>query len=235
MQLALFDQKSRLADRLGKWRSNPLNFTDSSRFPETRTEGSVALRTPVSTLEGCHLNFLLRYDVFPSSVLNFFGEWQRESRLMRAGDVIIQQANLPPVKWGLKLLFGVRVLSVEQTDTRVAFTYGTLEGHPEMGTNEFSFSLAGDQIVIGAFGADVGCDVPFCDEGAFYVFATGGCGCPGDLDADGSIGVADLAILLSQFGVSQGATEADGDSDADGDVDIADLAVLLGLFGGSCG
>jgi hypothetical protein len=148
MQLALFDQKSRLANRLGEWRNKPLNFTDSSRFPETRTEESVPLRTSASTLENCHLDFLLRYDVFPSSVLNFFGEWQRENRLMRAGDVIIQQANLPPVKWGLKLLFGVRVLSVERTDTRVAFTYGTLKGHPEMGTNEFSFSLAGDQVAI---------------------------------------------------------------------------------------
>jgi hypothetical protein len=99
-----------------------------------------------------------------------------------------------------------------------------------------SLALAGDQILIGAFGADIACDgVPFCDEGAFYVFATSGCGCPGDLDGDGSVGIADLAILLSRFGVSEGATSGDGDSDGDGDVDIADLAALLGLFGGTCG
>lgn len=98
-----------------------------------------------------------------------------------------------------------------------------------------SLGLAGDQIVIGAFGADVGCDVPFCNEGAFYVFATSGCDCPGDLDGDGGVGIADLAILLSRFGVAEGATSGDGDSDGDGDVDLADLATMLGLFGGTCG
>jgi uncharacterized protein (UPF0548 family) len=41
----------------------------------------------------------------------------------------------------LKLLFGVRVLSVYRTAAATGFSYGTLTGHPEMGTNEFSFSL----------------------------------------------------------------------------------------------
>ena len=56
----------------------------------------------------------------------------------------------------------------------------------------------------------------------------------GDLDNDGSVGLADLAVLLSHFGTATGATFADGDSDADGDVDLEDLARLLGAFGTSC-
>ncbi len=58
--------------------------------------------------------------------------------------------------------------------------------------------------------------------------------CPGDLDTDGEIGLSDLALLLSNYGTTVGATYDDGDLDEDGDVDLADLAELLGLYGTIC-
>ena len=48
----------------------------------------------------------------------------------------------------------------------------------------------------------------------------------GDLDHDGDVDLADLAILLSCF-----AEEACGDVDGDGTTDLADLALLLANFG----
>ena len=57
--------------------------------------------------------------------------------------------------------------------------------------------------------------------------------CPGDINGDGIVDLADLAILLSNFGSSP-ATPGDGDIDNDGDVDLADLAVLLSRFGTTC-
>jgi hypothetical protein len=57
--------------------------------------------------------------------------------------------------------------------------------------------------------------------------------CPGDLDGDNQVGIADLAQLLGNYGMS-GATQAEGDLDEDGDVDLADLAELLGNYGMSC-
>ncbi|GMU83659.1 MAG: hypothetical protein AMXMBFR47_35290 [Planctomycetota bacterium] len=56
--------------------------------------------------------------------------------------------------------------------------------------------------------------------------------CLGDLDNDGDRDIADLAILLSQFGSSGGSFT--GDIDGDGDVDIGDLAQLLSVFGVPC-
>jgi outer membrane protein assembly factor BamB len=53
---------------------------------------------------------------------------------------------------------------------------------------------------------------------------------PGDLDGDGDVDAADLAILLGAWG-SCGACPAD--LDGDGDADGADLAVLLGHWGQS--
>lgn len=59
--------------------------------------------------------------------------------------------------------------------------------------------------------------------------------CLGDLDGDGLVALADLAIVLSNFGSSGTAGYAMGDLDCDGDVDLADLAQLLANFGSACG
>ncbi len=58
--------------------------------------------------------------------------------------------------------------------------------------------------------------------------------CPGDLDGDDDLDIADLARLLAAYGVVSGATYADGDLDGDGDVDLSDLAILLGSYGATC-
>ncbi len=58
--------------------------------------------------------------------------------------------------------------------------------------------------------------------------------CPGDLDGDNDVDLADLAELLGGYGITEGATYEDGDLDGDGDVDLADLADLLGLYGTTC-
>lgn len=57
--------------------------------------------------------------------------------------------------------------------------------------------------------------------------------CPADLDRDGSIGLTDLATLLTQFG-SANALCGDGDLDRDNDIDLIDLATLLTQFGTHC-
>ncbi|HDZ44664.1 MAG TPA: hypothetical protein ENH55_02045 [Aurantimonas coralicida] len=70
------------------------------------------------------------------------------------------------------------------------------------------------------------------DMGA-YEFQVGGC--PGDLDGDGDTDLADLGILLSDFGCPAPGNPApcEGDLDNDGDTDLADLGILLADFG--CG
>ena len=59
-------------------------------------------------------------------------------------------------------------------------------------------------------------------------------GCDGDLDGDGFVGLSDLSIALSNYGLLHGATAEQGDLDGDGDVDLGDLATELGLYGTTC-
>jgi hypothetical protein len=68
---------------------------------------------------------------------------------------------------------------------------------------------------------------PIVDMGAFE-FQLGGC--DGDLDGDGDTDLADLGILLADFGCPQPGPCA-GDLDGDGDTDLADLGILLADFG----
>lgn len=56
--------------------------------------------------------------------------------------------------------------------------------------------------------------------------------CVGDLDGNGTVDLADLTMLLSQFGSFGPGLPAD--IDADGDVDLADLTLLLSNFGTVC-
>lgn len=56
--------------------------------------------------------------------------------------------------------------------------------------------------------------------------------CPGDLDNNGQIDLADLAMLLAAFGCTGGGCT--GDIDGNGSTDLADLAALLAVFGSTC-
>ena len=55
-------------------------------------------------------------------------------------------------------------------------------------------------------------------------------GCVGDLDGDGDTDLADLGILLADFGCAAPGP-CPGDLDGDGDTDLADLGILLADFG----
>lgn len=70
---------------------------------------------------------------------------------------------------------------------------------------------------------------PIVDMGA-YEF---GSDCIGDVDGDGQVSLADLGILLSQFGTPCPGCPAD--LDGSGSIDLADLAILLSAFGTVCG
>jgi hypothetical protein len=54
---------------------------------------------------------------------------------------------------------------------------------------------------------------------------------PADLTSNGTVDLADLAILMGNFGMNADAQREQGDVDADRDIDLQDLTLLLAAFG----
>jgi predicted outer membrane repeat protein len=75
---------------------------------------------------------------------------------------------------------------------------------------------------------------PIVDMGAYEFGGTGPQPCVGDLNGDGIINLADLGILLANYGTTSGMTYTDGDLNCDCAVDLADLGELLGRYGTTC-
>lgn len=71
------------------------------------------------------------------------------------------------------------------------------------------------------------------DEVSVTVHTLCGSPCPADADGNGAIDLADLNLVLSNFGATD-ATQAMGDNTGDGAVDLADLNAVLSLFGQPC-
>ena len=88
----------------------------------------------------------------------------------------------------------------------------------------FSVALAGDL----AFAGAIGDDVVGQDTGSAYIY--GIASCFADVNDDGAVDLADLNIILSNFG----STSPNGDTNADGVVDLADLNRVLSDFGTDC-
>ena len=98
---------------------------------------------------------------------------------------------------------------------------------PNAWTNFFGWSVAidGETAVIGAHGEDQ-------QRGAAYVFDVAlNCDCPQDLDADGSVGVPDLLLLLGSWGLCPPKGDCPADFDDSGDVGVKDLLILIGVWG----
>ena len=57
------------------------------------------------------------------------------------------------------------------------------------------------------------------------------CTCPGDVDGDRAIGVADILGVLAEFGY---ATNCAVDLDEDGRVGVSDILQVLAQFGEVC-
>ncbi len=78
-------------------------------------------------------------------------------------------------------------------------------------------------LAVGAFADDDG----GLNRGAVWVLFLDGI-CLWDLDANGSVGAADLLTLLASWGPCKGCP---ADFDTSGDVGVKDLLILLGAWG----
>ena len=104
-----------------------------------------SLNEKVSTIEidcefsNIDLDFFYDYNIFPSHIISYLSEWNKEKRKMKIGDTIIQQAFLPPIKsFSQKVIFAVRINEIIDEPNKKGFSYETIKGHVEKGISIFT-------------------------------------------------------------------------------------------------
>ena len=99
-------------------------------------------------LKQLNLSFLFDYQIFPSNILTYKAQWQRENREMRIGDTILQQAFIPPLRsFSQKITFGVRINSIINEESIKGFSYETIVGHVENGESTFTLEQNGQGLI----------------------------------------------------------------------------------------
>ena len=120
-----------------------LNFSEVATLPEKTTEINLDCSGPISSYR---TDFLFAYDIFPRFLMRTEPQWVREGRPMRAGDILVQRAVLPPIGFGICAEFAVRISGLFSEPGKVGFAYETLSGHLERGVSEFYFEDRDGQI-----------------------------------------------------------------------------------------
>lgn len=145
MKIYLFDQSNYLKKHLQLLKSLPV----MPYRKEYLKEKNSTIDLPLLTLtDRKSLAFFFNYQLFPSSILTYYSQWQDEKREMREGDTIIQQVYLPPLKtFSQKIIFGVRICEIIEEPGRTGFSYETLEGHAEKGISTFTVEQSGDRVL----------------------------------------------------------------------------------------
>lgn len=141
MKMFLTNQQANLSRFLPEFKTLPLSYDAHTVLREKASSISIPSHAAVANLSSYDVHFLFDYDIFPRHIMTFATEWQHQGRAMREGDIIVQQAFLPPFGLSLKCVFAVKILQIVRQPHKVGFSYGTLQGHPEMGFSEFHFTL----------------------------------------------------------------------------------------------
>lgn len=116
------------------------------------------------------------------------------------------------------------------------WTFGIGNGWSGSVLSGYAMTVVPDQFC--AFELVPGCtDVTACNYAPEATVDDGTCepapcsDCAGDLNGDGLVSVADVLILLGDFGCTEGCA---GDANGDGVTNISDLLVILSAFGVPC-
>jgi len=95
MKIYLTDQADNFHGLLKQLTTKPTMTFDKTKLKEKTT--TIDIKTE-KTLGQINLDFLFDYKIFPSNIMTYMTEWEKEKRKMKIGDTILQQAFVPPTK-----------------------------------------------------------------------------------------------------------------------------------------
>jgi uncharacterized protein (UPF0548 family) len=128
---------------LSRWRDRDWNYPDvgataDERWPEGSTPMTAsAFAGPASALDRAG-DFVLAFGMQRGAGFEVLSEHDRA----RTGDLVVVRLHLGPIR----VTGPTRVVRVIDEPTRRGFSYGTLEGHPEAGEEEFLVERRGNEV-----------------------------------------------------------------------------------------
>ncbi len=145
MKIYLQEQEPFFIKHLEYQKQQPVMNYDKSLLKEKINTISIN-NHDISSLS---LDCLFNYQIFPPHIMSYKTQWQHEGRAIKAGDTIVQQVYIPPIKsLSQKIVFGVRIKEIINTKKTKGFSYETLEGHVEKGLSIFTVEQLNDNELI---------------------------------------------------------------------------------------
>ena len=143
MRIYLPDQERILPKHLERIKTIPVLPYQIDRLKHKVS--SILVPSPAGS-HSLRYDSFFNYDIFPVSILQALTQWKSEGREMRVNDNIVQQAFLPPFgSLSVKIVMGVRIKEIFDTDERKGFSYETLQGHIERGISYFIIQRSNSQ------------------------------------------------------------------------------------------
>jgi hypothetical protein len=145
MKIYLTDQADNFDGLLKQLTTKPTMTFDKTKLKEKTT--TIDIKTK-KTLGQINLDFFFDYKIFPSNIMTFMTEWEKEKRKMKIGDTILQQAFIPPTRtFSQKIVFGVRINNIIDETDRKGFSYMTIDGHVEKGESTFTIEQSDSGLI----------------------------------------------------------------------------------------
>lgn len=136
MKIYLRNQADNFDKLLAALMTKPIMMFEKTKLKEKTS--TISIRTE-KKLEQINLDFLFNYKIFPSNIMTYMTQWEKENRKIRIGDTILQQAFIPPAKvFSQKIVFGVRINNIIDEVGEKGFSYQTIVGHVEKGESTFT-------------------------------------------------------------------------------------------------
>jgi hypothetical protein len=146
MKIFILDQKHHYQKHLSLLKS--LNIVPYHKESLKHKISQVIFKINSNNISKLSFDFLFNYNIFPSHILSSYSQWIDENRSMQVGDTILQQIYFPPfIYLSQKIIVGVRIKEVFNSDSCKGFSYETLEGHVEKGVSTFKIEVKKDALL----------------------------------------------------------------------------------------
>ncbi len=138
MKISLFDQRNNFESYLIDLKKlKPLAYDKNKLNHKIQTE----IIPGYANLSALDLKPFFDYKIFPENILQAYPQWLHEQREMKVDDTIVQQIQIPPLEsFTQKIIVGVRIKEIFNTENCKGNSYETIQGHVEKGISIFKFN-----------------------------------------------------------------------------------------------